>query len=160
MPQKFYCSFEWGMANMLISSFTVLDFQSWTTNLRLPGCIPCKRFLWKLQAWKVHLQLFPTIILFKVTMYILPDDTVARHIFQACPVWIHTQSNITNIIFTWVHNTNTANHDRQIYFCQVSSITLSSHEIEFWKQCYTMNIFKTTLFHPSKPSKKGEIYFN
>jgi hypothetical protein len=33
--------------------------------------------------------------------------TVARHIFQACPVWIYTQSNITNIIFTWVHNTNT-----------------------------------------------------
>ena len=23
--------------------------------------------------------------------------TVTRHIFQACPVWIHTQSNITNI---------------------------------------------------------------
>jgi hypothetical protein len=23
---------------------------------------------------------------------------VARHIFQACPVWIHTQSNITNIM--------------------------------------------------------------
>jgi hypothetical protein len=23
---------------------------------------------------------------------------VARHIFQACPVWIYTQSNITNII--------------------------------------------------------------
>jgi hypothetical protein len=22
---------------------------------------------------------------------------VARHIFQACPVWIHTQSNITSI---------------------------------------------------------------
>jgi hypothetical protein len=22
-------------------------------------------------------------------------------------VWMHTQSNITNIIFTWVHNTNT-----------------------------------------------------
>jgi hypothetical protein len=32
---------------------------------------------------------------------------VARHIFQACPVWICTQSNITNIIFTWVHNINT-----------------------------------------------------
>ena len=29
-----------------------------------------------------------------------------RHIVQACPVWIYTQSNITNIIFTWVHNTN------------------------------------------------------
>jgi hypothetical protein len=25
---------------------------------------------------------------------------VAGHIFQACPVWIYTQSNITNIIFT------------------------------------------------------------
>jgi hypothetical protein len=24
--------------------------------------------------------------------------TVARHIFQACPVWIYTQSNITSII--------------------------------------------------------------
>ena len=33
--------------------------------------------------------------------------TVAGHIFQARPVWIYTQSNITNIIFTWVHNTNT-----------------------------------------------------
>jgi hypothetical protein len=37
--------------------------------------------------------------------------TVARHIFQACPVWIYTQrqSNITSILFTWVHYTNTAN---------------------------------------------------
>jgi hypothetical protein len=32
---------------------------------------------------------------------------VAGHIFQARPVWIYTQSNITSIIFTWVHNTNT-----------------------------------------------------
>jgi hypothetical protein len=31
---------------------------------------------------------------------------VARHIFQACPVWIYTQSNITNImtsIANWSH---------------------------------------------------------
>jgi hypothetical protein len=34
---------------------------------------------------------------------------MARHIFQACPVWIYTQSNITSILFTWVHYTNTAN---------------------------------------------------
>jgi hypothetical protein len=27
--------------------------------------------------------------------------------FSACPVWMHTQSNITNIIFTWVHITPT-----------------------------------------------------
>ena len=25
---------------------------------------------------------------------------VVRHIFQACPVWIYTQSNIASIIFT------------------------------------------------------------
>jgi hypothetical protein len=25
---------------------------------------------------------------------------MARHIFQACPVWIYTQSNITSILFT------------------------------------------------------------
>jgi hypothetical protein len=32
---------------------------------------------------------------------------VVRHIFQACPVWIYTQGNITSIIFIWVHYTNT-----------------------------------------------------
>ena len=25
--------------------------------------------------------------------------TVARHIFQACPVWIYTQSNITQAVY-------------------------------------------------------------
>ena len=35
--------------------------------------------------------------------------TVARHIFQAFPVWKYTQSNITCILFTWVHYTITAN---------------------------------------------------
>jgi hypothetical protein len=30
---------------------------------------------------------------------------VARHIFQACPVWIYTQSNITNIIYSLVVST-------------------------------------------------------
>ena len=28
------------------------------------------------------------------------NPTVARHIFQACPVWIYTQSSNTYIIFT------------------------------------------------------------
>jgi hypothetical protein len=27
--------------------------------------------------------------------------------FSACSVWIYTQSNIKNIIFTWVHNIKT-----------------------------------------------------
>jgi hypothetical protein len=50
--------------------------------------------------------------------------TVVRHIFQACPVWIYTQSNITSIIFTWVHYTNTNTHDYTKYFdrlCFVAS---------------------------------------
>jgi hypothetical protein len=34
---------------------------------------------------------------------------VVRHIFQACPVWKYTQSNIKSILFTWVHYTITAN---------------------------------------------------
>jgi hypothetical protein len=30
---------------------------------------------------------------------------VARHIFQACPVWIYTmQSNITNIVYTYCYD--------------------------------------------------------
>jgi hypothetical protein len=33
---------------------------------------------------------------------------VARHIFQACPVWIYTQSNITQaIVYVFVSFTNT-----------------------------------------------------
>jgi hypothetical protein len=40
---------------------------------------------------------------------------VARHIFQAYPVWIYTQSNITSIIFTWVHHTNTEKNPSQIH---------------------------------------------
>jgi hypothetical protein len=31
---------------------------------------------------------------------------VARHIFQACPVWIHTQSNITQAFITFVFSLN------------------------------------------------------
>jgi hypothetical protein len=46
--------------------------------------------------------------------------TLYRHIFQACPVWIYTQSNITNIIFTWVHNTNT---EKKSYFANLSQAT-------------------------------------
>ena len=34
-----------------------------------------------------------------ITKVVGSIPTVARHIFQARPVWIYTQSNITNIIF-------------------------------------------------------------
>ena len=38
--------------------------------------------------------------LFRFDYYSGSIPTVVRHIFQACPVWIYTQSNITSIIFT------------------------------------------------------------
>jgi hypothetical protein len=48
--------------------------------------------------------------------------TVARHIFQAFRVWIYTQSNNTNIIFTsWIHNTNTEKNHDCIYIEGLSS---------------------------------------
>jgi hypothetical protein len=44
---------------------------------------------------------------------------VAGHIFQARPVWIYTQSNITNIIFTWVHNTDTEKENCIMHYCTI-----------------------------------------
>jgi hypothetical protein len=44
---------------------------------------------------------------------------MVRHIFQACPVWIYTQSNITSIIFTWVHYTNT---EKSLNLCYIRKI--------------------------------------
>ena len=35
------------------------------------------------------------------------DSNRGQASFSSLPVWIYTQSNITNIIFTWVQNTNT-----------------------------------------------------
>ena len=43
-----------------------------------------------------------------------------RHFFQACPVWIYTQSNITSIIF------------RELSFCTLQNV-LNKHRIEIWK---------------------------
>jgi hypothetical protein len=37
------------------------------------------------------------------------NTSTKRKLFQACPVWIYTQSNITSILFIWVDYTNTAN---------------------------------------------------
>ena len=51
---------------------------------------------------------------FVIYQFVGSIPTVARNIFEAWPVWIHTQSNITNIIFALVHNTNTANHNYKI----------------------------------------------
>jgi hypothetical protein len=47
---------------------------------------------------------------------------VAGHIFQARPVWIYTQSNITNIIFTWVPNNNTEKIQKILFIVAARSI--------------------------------------
>ena len=47
-----------------------------------------------------------------VTLSVYPhraSPTVARHIFQACPGWIYTQSNITNIILYYIRNNKSVN---------------------------------------------------
>jgi hypothetical protein len=54
--------------------------------------------------------------------------TVARHIFQACPVWIHTQRNITNIIFTWIHNTNTEKIMIYMWFTGINYYKLDHYD--------------------------------
>jgi hypothetical protein len=62
---------------------------------------------------------------------------MARHILQACPVWIYTQSNITSILFTWVHYTNTAN---------IIFIYLFKNILQRWPfRIYTYLFFKRSL---------------
>ena len=72
---------------------------------------------WLLQSWrklKHHYFFFCVGIMYSgeydhcdVTLIVYPHlaslKTVARHIFQACPVWIYTQSNITNIKYYCWH---------------------------------------------------------
>jgi hypothetical protein len=64
--------------------------------------------------------------------------TVAKHIFQACPVGIYTQSNITNI-FTWVHNTNAEKKQIEMFIFHTIvpihrclCISLSRYKMFFW----------------------------
>jgi hypothetical protein len=56
---------------------------------------------------------------------------VARHILQACPVWIYTQSNITNIIFTWVHNTNTEKIYNNCDYFVYLTVFILTHPVNF-----------------------------
>jgi hypothetical protein len=62
--------------------------------------------------------------------------TVVRHIFQACPVWIYTQSNITSIIFTWVHYTNTEKSCSKLLtsrWQRVNKLGTSSANTSWWQ---------------------------
>jgi hypothetical protein len=55
--------------------------QAWKICLTSLKNMPDKLEKYAWQAWKISLT------------------TVVRHIYQACPVWIYTQSNITSINF-------------------------------------------------------------
>jgi hypothetical protein len=60
--------------------------------------------------WPLSLKAKRNCIMFVMLLWVCIHTgkawKISRHIFQACPVWIHTRSTITNIIFTWVHNRN------------------------------------------------------
>jgi hypothetical protein len=59
---------------------------------------------------------------------------VVRQTFQPCPVWMHTQSNITNIIFTWVHNTNKEKKKKM-------SVGWSDVNCEAYYMCNTSRVY-------------------
>ena len=62
--------------------------------------------------------------------------------FSACPVWIYTQSNIKNIIFTWVHNikTHTKNtiHTLHHWLSYLSTLLPLSLFLYILHLCHTM----------------------
>jgi hypothetical protein len=67
--------------------------------------------------------------------------TVARHIFQACMVWIHTQSNITNIIIvsllTGFFTKAYSEHDVLWTGTWYGFVQSANKKIEFWSDtCY------------------------
>jgi hypothetical protein len=72
--------------------------------------------------------------------------------WKICPatvVWMYTQSNITHIIFTWVHNTNTEKNNIIITYllrpretvCNKTHCFLQ-HELHLW--IYYMSKFLNT----------------
>jgi hypothetical protein len=68
---------------------------------------------------------------------------VARHIFQACPVWIYTQPrNITSIVFTWgwVHYTNTEKNNKSIV-CFVRKSKIESPSFRAFFSCFNLTSF-------------------
>ena len=70
--------------------------------------------------------------------------TEAGHIFQARPVWICTQSNITNIIFTWVHNTNTEKIIFSFCFTQICTDDPTLPNFQAWTPLLFCKYIKST----------------
>jgi hypothetical protein len=66
---------------------------------------------------------------------------VVRHIFQACPVWIYTQSNITSIIW----------HNNRYPIYSMNSITIYSLRKTYILICF-LYIYMALYGKCSKPS--------
>jgi hypothetical protein len=94
---QFYIDIEW------LKHFTTLEacrldsqwhtFSKWATNIRANLLCWCNVLRWIRCLCDVTLSVYPH----RAGLKNMPEKypTVARHIFQACPVWIYTQSNIT-----------------------------------------------------------------
>jgi hypothetical protein len=50
-------------------------------------------------------------MIFSVLVVVGSIPTVARHIFQACPVWMYTQSNITSMNTNILYFSNFKTHE-------------------------------------------------
>jgi hypothetical protein len=89
-----------------------------TSTANMTWCCKIIKYSWYLLCWCNVLRWIRCLTMCNVTLSVYPHQaglkvvgsipTVARHIFQACPVWIYTQSNITQAyqisIDTTLHN--------------------------------------------------------
>jgi hypothetical protein len=101
--------------------------------------------------------------------------TVARHIFQVCPVWIYIQGNITSIRFTWLHYTNTGfqflkgkkrvNMDTYINWTLYLTVTernsmFCKHETGSRQGYWKARIPKTNLFQVTRKDMETSTMFD
>jgi hypothetical protein len=101
------------------------------------------------QAWKICL----TTVGIEPTTFSCSIPTVVRHIFQACPVWIYTQSNITSIMFNEVKQRiicarwGTVQRGTKVfYFVALKFVRFpADHHINILTDYVTWRIFQNTL---------------
>ena len=64
------------------------------------------------------------------------NPTVARHIFQACPVWIYTQSNITQASYLSEYITPTQQHVVMIKSKVLAEHSKPKRQFAEWETSY------------------------
>ena len=92
------------------------------------------------------------------------NPTVARHIFQACPVWLYTQRSNTYILFTWVYNTIIEINVILLDYIGTEATRLSS-EISYTRTDLTAELSWQSITKTSIPKARtfdshiGQAYF-